>query len=180
MISDRVLLGEELIQSCSLWLRDTRGHARYFPSPRQADRSLLWLRSGLLEDMLQATDFHPGTPPSSWGRGGFKSHGLSMDNEVMESSGDGGWTPSCVHTQDSQTLTIVLACWFPSLGLCLLILQPLLLLIELQHLWGQCLTRGARKQQQGVVAIVVLQQPQDLCAWRRGTTYSMCFLTSIT
>lgn len=84
----------------------------------------------------------------------------------MESSGYLSWSPCCVHTQDSlcQTLTIVLACCFPSLGLCLLILQPLLVLIVLQHLWGQLLTRGTWRQQQGVVAIIVLQHPQDLCA----------------
>lgn len=49
------------------------------------------------------------------------------------------------HIQDS--LTIVLACWTPSPGLGLLILQPLLVLVVLQHLWGQLLTRGTWRQQ---------------------------------
>lgn len=88
-----------------------------------------------------------------------------MEKVVMESSGYVGWTPCCVHTRDSQyqTLTIVLACRFSSLGLGLLILQPVLVLIVLQQLWRQLLTWGAQWQQQGVVAIIVLQHPQDLC-----------------
>lgn len=77
-----------------------------------------------------------------------------------------------------QSLTIVLACWFPRLGLPLLILQPLLVLVVLQHLWGQLLARGTRRQQQGVVAIVLLQHPQNLCMRGRETTPYM--KTSVT
>ena len=100
----------------------------------------------------------------------------------MENSGHAAWTPCCVHTQDRpcQTLTLVLVRWVPSLGLCLIILQPLLVLRVLQHLWGQLLTRATQRQQQGVAAVVVVQHAQDLCAEGRETTYRRGFLTTRT